>query len=210
MVKVVSGYKTIKNGGFYEENEKRSKFISYSFPVNSELQIQKYLKEIKSKYWDARHHVYAYSLRENFSEKYSDDGEPAGTAGLPIMNVIKSFDLNNVLIIIVRYFGGILLGTSGLRKMYGSGAKGAVLNAGITDMVLCTKISLNLDYKDYSKISGVVMEYGGKIANINYSDIINFSFYIKKDDSPIVLKKLADILKSNEKVEILSESYQSI
>ncbi len=210
MVKVLPKYKTVKNNGFYEETEKRSKFISYSFPVNSQPQIQKYLKEIKFKHQDARHHVYAYTLIENFSERYSDDGEPTGTAGLPVMNIIKSFDLYNVLVIVVRYFGGILLGTGGLRKMYGSGAKGAVLNAEIAQADLCAEISLNVDYKEYDKISAIITKYKAKISDIKYSDTVNLNFYIKKDNLKIITQKLSDTLKGKEKVKILSESYQII
>ncbi len=210
MVNILPGYKTIENNGFYEETEKRSKFISYSFPVNSQSQIQKHLKEVKSKHWDARHHVYAYSLAEDFSEKYSDDGEPSGTAGLPIINVIKSLGLYNVLVVVVRYFGGILLGTGGLRKMYGSGAKEALLNAGIVEANLCTEISLGVDYKEYGKILAIVTEHKSKIISMNYLNDINLNFYIKKSDLEVITKKISDILKGNEKIKIVGESYQIV
>lgn len=210
VVNVLSEYKTIKSSGFYEETEKRSRFISYSFPVCSESEVQKHLKEIKSKHWDARHHVYAYSFYENSLERCSDDGEPSGTAGLPVMNVIKSFGLNDVLIIVVRYFGGILLGTGGLRKMYGSGAKGAVLNAGIIEKSLCTEVYLYVDYNEYGKISGIVADYKAKIINTDYSDNIKLSFYIKSNCLKVALNKISDALNGTQKIEILRESYQTI
>jgi uncharacterized YigZ family protein len=209
-VRVLTKYKTIKSNGFYEETEKRSKFISYSFPVNSDYLVQQHLKVIKSKHRDARHCVYAYSLKENFAEKYSDDGEPSGTAGLPVMNAIKNFALTDVLIVVVRYFGGILLGTSGLRKMYGSGAKSAVLNAGIIEKYLCVEVRVELNYKEYGKISGIIAEYNARVTNIDYSGIIKLNFYIKKSCMDVAFKKMSDVLNGNGKFEILGESYQTV
>ncbi len=210
MVRVLHGYKTIKNNGFYEETKKRSKFISYSFPVESELQIQKHLQEIKSKHHDARHHVYAYLLAEKFLEKISDDGEPAGTAGLPIINVIKNFNLKNVLVIVVRYFGGTLLGTGGLRKMYGTGAKHSLLNAGIIDMELCVKVSVSIDYKEHGKIFDIISKYKSKIINVKYLNDITINFYIAKDNADMVFKKISEALNGKENLKILGESYQNI
>ncbi len=208
VVKILSGYKTIKSNNIVEETEKRSKFISYAFRVYSEEDVRQNLKNIKSKHWDAKHHVYAYRLKENFQEKFSDDGEPSGTAGMPVMNAIKSLDLQNVLVIVVRYFGGILLGTSGLRKMYGSGALKVLQNAEISEMNLCSHVNINCNYKDHNKISYVFAKYNAKVNNIEYLDQVKFDVYVKKCDLKLMLSQISDITKNGFSYKILEESYQ--
>lgn len=199
-------FTTITKGECFEKTEKRSRFISYSFPVNSETEAMKFLKQIKTKYPDARHHVYGYVIN-GFSEKYSDDGEPAGTGGLPIINAIKSMNLSNVLVIVVRYFGGILLGTGGLRKMYGSGAVNVLNISKKVQLTLCSHMRVNVDYHNYSKILSMLSKNEAKITATDYLGDIKLEFLIKKEKSDDVIKKFSDILKSNECVEILSDEY---
>ena len=114
-MKILPEFKTICEPGQFRETRKRSKFLSFAFPVNSEEEVNFRLKKLKSEFYDAKHIVYAYKLYNPDIQKFSDDGEPSGTGGIPVINAIKSFDLNNILVAVVRYFGGILLGTSGLR-----------------------------------------------------------------------------------------------
>ncbi len=113
-------YKTIKNNENYEIIEKKSRFIGHIFEVQTINDAENIIKQIKKKYHDARHNCYAYRILENnqIMQKSSDDGEPASTAGLPILNVLEKNQLVNVLIVVTRYFGGILLGTGGLVKAY--------------------------------------------------------------------------------------------
>ena len=118
---------TIKTNGEYEFVEKKSRFISYAYFVDSVELTEKYLKELRKKYYDARHICYAYILNSPVVEKCSDDGEPNGTAGYPILNVIKKKNLTNVLVAVVRYFGGIKLGAGGLTRAYTKACAG-VLN----------------------------------------------------------------------------------
>ncbi len=202
----MSGFTTITEGEYFEETEKRSRFISYSFPVNSEIEAMKFLKQIKTKYPDARHHVYGYVIN-GFSEKYSDDGEPSGTGGLPIINAIKSMNLSNVLVVVVRYFGGILLGTGGLRKMYGSGALNVLSISKKVKLTLCSRMCVNVDYHNYSKILSMLSKNGAKIISTDYLGDIKLEFLVRKESSNDVIKKFSDILKNNECVQILSDEY---
>lgn len=199
----MSEYLTLSETSVFEETEKRSKFISYAFSINSEEDVRQNLKDIKAKHWNARHWVYAYRLVENNAEKYSDDGEPSGTAGLPVMNAIKSFDLQNVLVIVVRYFGGILLGSAGLRKMYGSGATNVLKNSEKQKLTLCTHVIMSVDYKDYGKVSYNISKNNAIVQNTHYADSIKLDIFIKKEDLDCFLKNCQDY-------EILEDSYKCI
>lgn len=210
MVKILQWYKTVAESGFFVETEKRSKFISFVFFVENKDQVQNYLKEVKAKYHDAKHHVYAYKLEKNNSEKFSDDGEPSGTAGMPLLGVISSYELSNVLVIVVRYFGGILLGTSGLRKMYISGGCGAIENAKIEKRVLCNSIELKMNYSEYSKVLNAIKKCGGTIINTDYEDDIKLIFYIEKDKTNDILKKISDIKNGDNDFKIISEDFMSV
>ncbi len=207
MVKILQWYKTVTEAGAFTETEKRSKFISFAFFVEDEGQVQNHLKEIKAKYHDAKHHVYAYKLEKNGIEKFSDDGEPSGTAGMPLLSVINSYELSNVLVVVVRYFGGILLGTSGLRKMYISGGCGAIENAKIEKRILCDSIELEMGYSEYSKILSVVKKYGGVIVNTDYEDGIKLNFYIEKYKTTEILKKISNIKNGDNDFKIISEGF---
>lgn len=208
-MKNLSSFNTIKNEGYFEETEKRSKFISYCFPVNSEIQAADIVKKIKFDHPDARHHVYAY-LINGVCERYSDDGEPSGTGGLPILNAIKSANLSNVIVVVVRYFGGILLGTGGLRKMYGSGASNVLNTCESVEMVLCSRIRLDVDYNMYSKFISVISRYGAKIIFDNYGEKIEIEFLIKKEFVERLQKELSDIFKKDKVFEILKEEYYAL
>ncbi len=205
-MKNLSSFNTIKSAGYFEETEKRSKFISYCFPVNLESEAADIIKKIKSDHPNARHHVYAY-LINGVCERYSDDGEPSGTGGLPILNAIKSANLSNTLVVVVRYFGGILLGTGGLRKMYGSGASNVLNTCESVEMMLCSHICLDVDYNMYSKFISVISKYGAKVISYNYSEKIEIEFLIKKELVERLQKELSDIFKKDKVFEILKEEY---
>lgn len=205
-MKNLSSFNTIKSAGYFEETEKRSKFISYCFPVNLESEAADIIKKIKSDHPNARHHVYAY-LINGVCERYSDDGEPSGTGGLPILNAIKSANLSNTLVVVVRYFGGILLGTGGLRKMYGSGASNVLNTCESVEMMLCSHICLDVDYNMYSKFISVISKYGAKVISHNYSEKIEIEFLIKKELVERLQKELSDIFKKDKVFEILKEEY---
>ncbi len=145
-------YLSLKTKGFSEYTEKKSVFYGYSSPVSTEEEAISFVKGIKEKHSDARHNVYAYILRENNIQRFSDDGEPHGTAGLPLLDTLRKPGITDSVIVVTRYFGGILLGTGGLVRAYSTAAKDAVENAGIVTYTLYQKMKITVSYSDYQKI----------------------------------------------------------
>ena len=145
-------YKTVKQRAEDTFIEKKSSFTGYITPVKNEEEAQAFIAEIKAKHSDATHNVYAYILQGTEIARFSDDGEPQGTAGMPILEVIKREGLTGVCIVVTRYFGGILLGAGGLVRAYAKGAKIAIDKAGICTFVTFTEFTLRCDYSDYEKI----------------------------------------------------------
>ena len=139
-------YQTILRPGIAEFSEKKSRFISEARPVANEAEARAFLEEIRKKYWDATHNVWAYQLGDHHEiTRYSDDGEPAGTAGQPVLNVLKGEGLRNVAVVVTRYFGGTLLGAGGLVRAYGRAARACVEAAGIARMARYHRYRLTLD-----------------------------------------------------------------
>ncbi len=145
-------YKTVKQKTQDSFTEKKSEFIGYISPVVNEDEAIAFINEIKNKHKDATHNVYAYILQGTEIARFSDDGEPSGTAGMPILEVIKREGLTGVCIVVTRYFGGILLGAGGLVRAYAKGAKIAIDKSGICSFVPFTEFTLRCDYSDYEKI----------------------------------------------------------
>lgn len=131
--------------------EKKSRFIASVFLVKTKEEAEEKLSEIKKEFWDARHNVYAYNLQNNIS-KYSDDGEPQGTAGMPVFNILQKKDIVNVLIVVTRYFGGILLGKGGLIRAYSEAAKIALEEAEVYEVVDYKIVNIECEYKMKDKI----------------------------------------------------------
>ncbi len=145
-------YLSLKEKGFGEYEEKRSVFYGYCAPVTTEEEAIAFVRGIKEKHSDARHNVYAYVLRENNAQRFSDDGEPHGTAGLPLLDTLRKQNITDAVIVVTRYFGGILLGTGGLVRAYSSAASLAVENAKIVTYTLYKKMKITLSYSDYQKV----------------------------------------------------------
>ena len=163
-------YFTVAGEGIGTLTEKKSRFIATVCPVTSSEQAMQEIEKLRSKYWDARHNVYAYTLLEGQIKRYSDDGEPSGTAGIPILNVLEKMELQNVLIVVTRYFGGILLGTGGLIRAYGQAAKNGIENAGIVQRCLCNIIAVSCSYTQLGKIEKFAQQQNIKIKDILYTD----------------------------------------
>lgn len=196
-------YKTIDKPSTGQYNEKGSKFIAFAYPVNSEDQIKDLIQSLKKKYFDASHHCYAYALglnREQF--RVSDDGEPSGTAGKPILGQINSFGLTNILIIVIRYFGGTLLGTSGLAKAYRQSAEDALKHATIVEETLNSIFKISFEYKVMNQIMQLLKEE--KINPLSRQIDLNCSMIISVRNSGIEkiknnLEKIGSV-----KIEILN------
>jgi uncharacterized YigZ family protein len=153
-------YKTIKSisEGLYKE--KGSRFIAVAWPVGSETEIKAILEDTRRKYHDARHHSYGYVIGpDSGTWRVNDDGEPSGTAGRPIMGQIRSFGLTNVLVVVSRYFGGKLLGASGLANAYKMAARSALSNAEIIDRIVTENFELKFPYSSLSTVMKILKEY---------------------------------------------------
>jgi uncharacterized YigZ family protein len=161
-------YRTVANTASAELVEKRSRFIATVKPVQSEDEALEFLEALKKKYWDARHNVYAYIIEENNIQRYSDDGEPAGTAGVPVLDMIKKEGLSNLIVVVTRYFGGILLGTGGLVHAYSKSAKMGIEAAEPVSMVLCREVKISCDYSLLGKVQNEVLNQGFKIIETDY------------------------------------------
>ena len=135
---------TIEKNASEELVEKKSRFIANIFYVENEIEVEKRIDEVKKANKDAKHHVFAYRLN-NGMEKYSEDGEPSGTAGIPILDILRGEKLVNVLVVVTRYFGGILLGTGGLVRAYGGVTKLALEKVEKIEMKLCIEYKIELD-----------------------------------------------------------------
>lgn len=178
----MSEYYTIEEYGTDEFSEKKSKFIGYIKRVETEEEANAFIAEIKSKHWDAKHNVYAYVIGENGSiQRSTDDGEPAGTAGRPVLEVIKGENLTNVAVVVTRYFGGVLLGTGGLVRAYGKAAKLAIENATIVRPVRMKSVAVCADYDLVGKIQNFLIQKEIVIDHIEYQN--NAMVYCLVEDS---------------------------
>lgn len=166
--------KTIKNNSTVEIIEKKSKFIGQAFYVESKLEAEEIIKSIKKKYSDAKHNCYAYSILENNSTitKSSDDGEPSSTAGMPILNSIQENNLINVLVIVTRYFGGILLGTGGLVRAYTKATTEAIKKANITQKEIGYKIKFVTDYNKIEQLKYYLRQNLCSVIEVTYLENI--------------------------------------
>lgn len=153
-------YKTIKKISYGLYREKGSKFIALASPVSDEHEVKRIIDEVKKEHHDAKHHCYAYVLgKDEDVWKINDDGEPSGTAGRPILGQIKSFGLTNILITVTRYFGGKLLGVSGLTVAYKTAARSALENASFIERVLSERYELKYPYSAMQNVMTLLKEY---------------------------------------------------
>lgn len=186
-------YRTVEKEACAEFTEKKSRFIGYIKPVSTQDEAIEFINKIKSKHWDAKHNVYAYVLRDGQIRRYSDDGEPQGTAGIPVLDVLLKEELTDCVVVATRYFGGILLGTGGLVRAYSHTAKIAVEAGGIAEMKLCRILQVQCDYNFYGKLDSMINEYGGIVENSEFSDNVTVTYKIPDDIADNFEAKLFDV-----------------
>ncbi|MEE0946500.1 MAG: YigZ family protein [Acutalibacteraceae bacterium] len=174
----MQGYLTVSGLAVGEYEEKRSKFIATLKPVKTEEEAVAFVKEMKSKYWDARHNVFAYRLK-NGDARFSDDGEPHSTAGKPVLDILTGKNLTDICIVVTRYFGGILLGTGGLVRAYSEAAKAAVSNSEIVEMGLVGLFSVVCDYQQYNTLIPFIDNFGGVVSATDFAADITVKFSLE-------------------------------
>ena len=178
----MESYRTVRNEGCGEYEVKRSRFLCYAAPVRSQDEAAAFIAAIKQKHWDARHNCSAYILREGGVKRFSDDGEPQGTAGMPILDVLEKSEVTDVCVVITRYFGGILLGAGGLVRAYSHSAALALEAGEIITMVKCAECELTCDYTLYGRIPALIAEHAGKETGTDYTDSVTVRFRLPEDE----------------------------
>ena len=184
-------YRTLRKIADAEFTERRSRFIGHAFPVQTEEEAVAYIKELRTQYWDATHNVYAYVLRSG-AMRYSDDGEPQGTSGMPTLEVLTKGGITDALIVTTRYFGGILLGGGGLVRAYSRAAHDAVQAAGIAVMRMCRMCTASCAYAQYNTVSRILEQNGAVIDDTSYGADITVRFHILPALLPKLTQALAD------------------
>ena len=173
--------KKLKNTAETEFIEKKSVFIGLAVSINNEEEAQEIIKQRKKKYSDATHNVYAYILGNGAISRYSDDAEPQGTAGMPVLNAIRMSGITNVLVIVTRYFGGILLGAGGLVRAYSASAAMTLEKAGFSIYEDYYVYSCACSYSDYQKLQPLLNSFDVIIDNTDFSTDVEIKFAIKED-----------------------------
>lgn len=172
-------YTTIAGEGQAEYEDRKSVFIGHAMPVKSEEDAVRYIKNIRHKYSDARHNVHAFIIGNGTVSRSNDDGEPSGSAGVPVLEVIRKNGITDVCIVVTRYFGGILLGTGGLVRAYSAAAKAAIENAGIVTYEQYTVMRLDCGYSEYQKISNELARVGAIIDSSDFGAAVTVVFAVK-------------------------------
>ena len=173
--------------------DRKSQFIGYARPVKTKEEALEFIAEIRKKHSDARHNVYAYVTRAENSMGYSDDGEPQGTAGMPVLDVIRKKGITDVAIVVTRYFGGILLGTGGLVRAYTQAASDAVAASGEARYESYTEFEINCDYSEYGKISFELEKYTKKMIGTDFEERVTIKYLLLSEEKERLEKKLTEM-----------------
>ena len=186
-------YITVKGYGEARFEEKKSVFISYCEHVTNEEEALSFVKKIKEKHRDATHNCYGYVMKGGILCRYSDDGEPQGTAGKPILDMLVKSGVDDVCVVVTRYFGGTLLGTGGLVHAYSLGAKMAVEAAGIAQFENYVVLKVACSYSDYQRVALELERCDAIIDNTDYSDCVAVQFAVKEQFESEIIRKISEI-----------------
>ncbi len=201
-------YKVVCEPGSGVYEEKKSRFIANIAPANSEEEAINFIESIKKKYYDARHNCPAFVIGKNKElTRCSDDGEPSGTAGKPILEVLLLEGVTNVVAVVTRYFGGTLLGTGGLVRAYTQATKEGLQNAGIATMRYGYEITIGVDYTDVGKVQYLLAGEHIKIVDSRYTDKVEFDVRIPDENKEVLRKELTEATSGRVRIEVTGEGY---
>lgn len=207
----MSNYKSIHEYGRDEIIINKSKFIGTAKPVENEEQAIEFIDSIRKEFKDATHNCYAYVIGENKNiQRYSDDGEPSGTAGMPILNVINQENLVNVAVVVTRYFGGVLLGAGGLVRAYTKGCKIGLESGIIVDKNLYYDVSFDLDYTLLGKMDNELLKNNFIVKDKLYSDRVEFKLIVQDDETEKINALVNEITSGKSQINVGRASYYSI
>ncbi len=200
-------YRTIRGTASGEYEEKKSRFLAAAAHVESEEEAVAFLEQIRAANRTARHNVYAYKLRAGNRERYSDDGEPAKTAGTPVLEVIGHSGLTDLIVVVTRYFGGILLGTGGLVRAYTSAASSALEAAEKVTVQPVVRLSTTVDYSLYERVTLLVTAAGGRLADPEFTDRVSLQWQMRAGTQGELLEQLRELTRGQGKVEVSEPFY---
>lgn len=198
----MESYITVSGESVGEYSEKRSRFIATLRHTETEEQAAEFINKIRSEYWDARHNCFAYSVENGAVKRFSDDGEPHGTAGKPILGVIEGAGITNTVIVVTRYFGGVLLGTGGLVRAYTKAAKDAVDLSQRVRMTPCNVFTCFCSYSDRERLVKLIEDSDGTVEDTLYTAEVELKFYLSEEKSGEFLKKLCETFSARLTAEI--------
>ena len=186
-------YQTVYEAGIGEIVEKKSRFIAHVFPVRTEEEVLLKIEQMKKKYWDARHNCHAYILGDGGEvSRCSDDGEPSGTAGRPILDVLTGQGLTDVLVVVTRYFGGTLLGTGGLIRAYSAATQEGLKQSRVITKRLGKRLTIRTDYNGIGKLQYVVMNLGLPVEDTVYGEDVRIKVFVAVEDCERVEKEITE------------------
>ncbi|MGE9906577.1 YigZ family protein [Lachnospiraceae bacterium SGI.231] len=195
----VSNYKTVYRGGTAEIVEKKSRFIAHSAHVESEEEALAFIEQIKKQYWDARHNCHAFSVgMTNETARCSDDGEPAQTAGKPMLDVLMGQQLKNTVVVVTRYFGGTLLGTGGLVRAYSAAVQEGLKESLIIEKFLCRRVRMSMDYTMLGKMQYLAAKLNLMILDTLYTEGVEMQLLVPDTQYAAFIKEVTEA--SNGKV----------
>ncbi len=195
-------YLTVLDEVRTEYTEKRSRFIATLAHCETEAQATAFLEEMRSKYWDATHNCYAYCVEEGKLCRFSDDGEPHGTAGKPMLDVLQGSGIKNVAVVVTRYFGGVLLGTGGLVRAYGKSVQDALKQADVYKMVPSAVLSIVCDYPDHQKLINLLSSCGCAVNDTLFTENVTVEFSLPETEVEGFGVKLTEVFSARLEFEI--------
>ena len=200
-------YTTLAGEGSDEFEERRSLFIGHAKHITSEEEAMEFVKAKKKEYSDATHNCWAYLLNGDIVARYSDDGEPQGTAGVPILETIRKSGVCDCVVVVTRYFGGVLLGAGGLVRAYSHGAKIALGAAKIVTYEKYAELSLECSYSDYQKYAVILPTFAAIIDNTEFTDKVKIAFAVKETAVASLSLKITETSGGKDKLEHIGERF---
>ena len=203
----MESYVTVHHHASFEYEDRKSVFIGEAMPVSTEEEALRFIESVKKRFPDARHHVYAYVLRDNSIMRFTDDNEPQGTAGMPVLDAIRKNGLTDVAIVVTRYFGGTLLGTGGLVRAYSAAAVGAVEAAEIITYDIYVTLTIEASYSDYQKFAPIFTKAGYRSEDVRYTDKVILTGSVRKMNVEELIDSLVQSTSGRAKIEIIDEKF---
>ena len=201
-------YYTVSEAAEASFIEKRSEFIAYIAPVKTDEEAVNFINTIKAKHRKAKHNVYAYILRKDNISRYSDDGEPQGTAGVPVLDVLQKRGLTDVCVVVTRYFGGILLGGGGLVRAYSHAASLACDAAHTMDMCLCHRLKICTDYGMYGKLTYILPNFETITVNSDFADSVTLELLVLSEKLSALISEITEITNGSAEITDCGELFE--